>query len=164
MQNVDLMVTSDKVPSMTIIKETFGETACMTLLREYVIDLALYYGNPNITADQIDSIASLILSTYYYFKPTEFLLAFAMMKSGQFRDGDKNRAKMYGNFNGEVICDCLYEFRKFRLSILDKAEREAQKQKPETNVASDDERKAIILEAAKTNPLMLNLAKANGWI
>lgn len=158
------MVLSEKVPTLTTARNAFGKAACDMIIKTYILDLVSFYGVMS-TEDQINRIADSIMFSFHDLKITELMLAFQMMKAGEFRDErDRNMGMMYGSFRGDVILECLRSFRKYRANVIDKAKSSVKQIEAPNNIPSDEERKKIILDAAKDNPILLNIAKANGWI
>lgn len=123
-QGIDAMLTTTVAPSLSIVKFTYGLDNALGLISMYLLDSAIFFGNANASASQFYDIAGLIDTEVHYMKITELMLFFHMMKLGKFRDRNgADRGKMYGNFNGEVIMDCLYAFKQWRNEELERIER-----------------------------------------
>ena len=139
------MVTSAKVPTVTIARMAFGDAPVKLLLRSHLHSMAVCMGVTS-TPEAMDSVIEDVMSGYGDLKVTEVLLAFKMIREGKFRTGDNNRGAFYGSLSSDVICDCLYKFRTdYRNPILARLEKE---QKPkEEPAASYDEYSVIIVNS-----------------
>lgn len=120
------LICSKIAPTITVIKATYGVETIQTILAGHLAVAAAYYGTPySANSEQIQLIANMIIANHPDLKISEIILFFSKLEAGFFRDSRNNDAgKMYGNFNGEVIADCLHRFREYRASVIDKMERE----------------------------------------
>lgn len=118
------MVTSAKVPTVTIARLAFGDASVKLLLRSHLHSMAICMGLTS-TPEAMDSVIDDVISGYGDLKVTEILLAFKMIREGKFRTGDNNRGAFFGSLSSDVICDCLYKFRTdYRNPILARQEQE----------------------------------------
>lgn len=120
------LIGSKIAPTITVIKATYGVETIQTILAGHLAVAARYYGTPYAeNSEQIQLIANMIIANHSDLKISEIILFFSKLEAGFFRDSRNNdMGKMYGNFNGEVIADCLHRFREYRASVIDKMERE----------------------------------------
>lgn len=161
------MITSETPPTLNIARETFGNASVMMFLKQHLYLLAKFYG-VTTNDEQINDIAYVITTEAGNLKTTELMLFFQMFKEGYFRNGDDNRAKMFGSFNGDVISDCLYKFKfEYRNRIIDKHEGEQRKKQREIDDAKAmtyDERLTFCLCQSFVNKDFLEFIKKNKWL
>lgn len=154
----DLLITSEKIPSVTIARKAFGDAPIKLILRSHLFELAQATGIQS-TAENIDAIIDDIISGYGYLKISEIILALKMMRESKFRegrDGSGNRGTFYGRLDGQVITDCINRFVvEYRNPLLDKVENERRRQRfaeESRNAASYETRKKIISDACRDDP------------
>lgn len=162
------MIASKVAPTLTYIKLCYSDECAVTMVAKHLLDCARYLGQTNAKIEQMTDIAYVLMDKAHDLKITELMLFFHKLKRGDFRDDQNNdMAKMYGAFNGLVIMDCLSKFREYRACVIDRIEREERAEKMRSrndDAASPEERRRIITENARNNPLLLSVAESNGWI
>lgn len=160
-------IVNDFFPSLTMAARTFGEGSVKTLLMSYIFD---HCSVCSITAErsQVERIAEDIILEYGYLKISEVALFFRMLRSGHFRNGDNDRAKMFGSLSGQVINDCLYQFRSgYRSEVLEahhNARVKREKENEETRMATYQEKYEIFTAKCLQDPEFLDLIKENEWL
>ena len=161
------MVINEYFPSLTIASSTYGLDAVKSLVMSYITDHCTIC---SISAElpQIERIADDIIFEYGYLKISEVLLFFQMLRSGYFRNGDNDRAKMFGSLSGQVINDCLYQFKTgFRSDILDSYRQEQAKAKRENELSETmtyQEKYEMLTAECLKNPSFLDIIKTNQWL
>lgn len=163
----EAFVTNEIAPTLTIAKYAFGTAKINQLIAVHLQQLAVAFG---VKTDpvQIDAIADDITSGYGHLKVTEIILFFKMLREGKFRSGENDRGKMFGTLSSEIICDCLYQYKKsYRDYVLQKHEEELKKQEREQDemrAATYDERKNIFFGKCLQDASFLVLIKNNQWL
>lgn len=132
-------------PSLSLIKDSFGEGTAILSITNQLKDLSEYTGcKEKLSISQMDSIAGTILMNYWSLKITELMYFFQFFKGGRF-------GRFYGTVDGMVITSALYEFVKdVRNKILDDIEKEQraireaeERRRAEMNCMSHDEYEEI---------------------
>lgn len=161
------MVINEYFPSLTIASSTYGLDAVKSLVMSYITDHCTIC---SISAEllQIERIADDIIFGYGYLKISEVILFFQMLRSGYFRNGDNDRAKMFGSLSGQVINDCLYQFKNgFRSDVLEGYRQEQAKAKRENELSETmtyQERFEMFTAECLKNPSFLDTIKTNQWL
>lgn len=128
-------------PSLSLIKDSFGEGTAILSITNQLKDLSEYTGcKEKLSINQMDSIAGTILVNYWFLKITELMYFFQLFKGGRF-------GRFYGAVDGMVITSALYEFvKEVRNKILDNIEKEKaaikeaeEKRRAEMNCMSREE-------------------------
>ena len=161
------MVINEYFPSLTVASSTYGLDAVKSLVMSYITDHCTIC---SISAElpQIERIADDIIFEYGYLKISEVILFFQMLRSGYFRNGDNDRAKMFGSLSGQVINDCLYQFKTgFRSDTLESYRQEQAKAKRENELSETmtyQERCEMLTAECLKNPSFLGVIKNNQWL
>lgn len=114
------MILTEKVPSLNIVRMTFGDQTAEAILSAHIYNVANFMGKKP-TVDQVNSVATAILNSMYHYKVTEIMLCFQLMMEGEFKnERGENILKMYGDFDGSAILDCFHMFRNYRANIIDR--------------------------------------------
>ena len=91
-------------PTLSQLKKEFGNNAAVAWLIPQITDCVAFTNNKGILDDrQIENLAALIASEYYYLKVSEIMLFFRKFKLGKYRE-------IYGNFSPMAITLSLNEF------------------------------------------------------
>lgn len=161
------LITNDYFPSLTLAVKTFSIEKVKTLLMSYLYEHCTTC-NLSATAKQIEKIADDMVIGYGNLKITEIALFFNMLRSGYFRSGENDRAKMYGSISEEVIMDCLHSFRNgYRCEIIERHRQDLAKKKREEDemrAASYQEKFEVLTAKCLQDPEFLDLIKENKWL
>ena len=107
-----------EAPELARVKITYGENICKLWLTVQLTELNSFCGmksNPDIS--QINSLASVIMTNYYFLKVTEIMVFLQKFKAG-------NYGSFYGTFDPIIITTALKKFIEERSYLIDKFKNE----------------------------------------
>ncbi len=94
----------DNAPTLAVLNANYDSEASVAWLIPQITDCMIFTNNKSVLSDaQIEMLASLIASEYYYLKLTELMLFFRKFKLGKYR-------QIYGNFSPMAITLSIREF------------------------------------------------------
>lgn len=162
------MILSDKVPTLSIARCAFGNEAVRIVIKQHLLKLAISFGVES-TEEQINEISSVFFDMAIDMKLTEIMLFFQLMKQNEFKNKKgENLADMKVRLSIKPISECLSNYRNdYRQRVIEQYEKEQKEREREEsykNCATIEERKQIILKAAKNDPYFMSIAKGKGWI
>lgn len=163
----DDMIANPAYPSLTIAKYAFGGSVVQAVVMRHLYELKKNFG-VTATDEQMQCIAEDIVDEYGFLKVSEIILFFKMFRSGKFRLNDTDRAKMYGGFSGEVIMDCLYQYkhdyRDVTLRRLEDEENKRKREEADMRAATPQEKFDIFAEKCLKEPEFLNTIRYFNWL
>lgn len=113
------MITNNDFPTLSIITDSFGIETTRAIVSVNLTELNMFYGN-EATKEQIDSIVDCFIYDNKELKASELLLFFFMMKNGELKSGNRYSSRMYSNFCGGVIMECLDIYKEYRANVIDR--------------------------------------------
>lgn len=128
--NIENCITGN-YPTLAQLKNSYGDKAAIAWLIPQITDCVAFTNNKGVLNDrQVEALAALIASDYFYLKVSEIMLFFHKFKLGKYRE-------IYGNFSSMAITLSLNEFLTERNSIYSRIEleKEWQKRKEEKKAA-----------------------------
>lgn len=115
-QNVDTCYFGD-FPTLAQLKALGGNTPVMWLVPQ-LVNLSEFCGaRDKLTTDQLEDLASIITTEYYYLKISELMLFFHRFKAGHY-------GRFYGSIDPLIIVTAVRDFLKERSKAIDKRDRE----------------------------------------
>lgn len=110
-------ITTDS-PTIADIRQIYGVSTAEVWLGNQINDLNEFAGvSRKLSIRQINDLATMMASAYYYIKLPEFMLFFAKMKCGSY-------GKFYGCVDPMVITEAFQDFLRERATVLDRFEQE----------------------------------------
>ena len=110
-------------PTLAVLNANYDSEASVAWLIPQITDCMIFTNNKSVLSDaQIEMLASLIASEYYYLKLTELMLFFRKFKLGKYR-------QIYGNFSPMAITLSIREFLLERNDAYFKHESEIEEKK-----------------------------------
>ena len=121
-------------PVLGTVGRAFGESTAIMWLTIQLRDVAKFASKQGTVPDPIlKSLAQSIKLKWGFFKVTEFMHFFQLLKCG-------NYGRFYGSFDGMVVTSALQEYARDRLDYIAKFEAEAKrKAEAEENARHDKE-------------------------
>lgn len=105
-------------PTIADIRQIYGISAAEVWLGNQIHDLNEFAGvSKKLSIRQINDLATMMASAYYYIKLPEFMLFFARMKCGIY-------GRFYGCVDTMLITEAFQDFLRERTIILDRHEQE----------------------------------------
>lgn len=120
-------------PTIADMRRVWSEKYAEAWLSNQLRDLSEYAGpKEKLTFYQLEDATRMIISEFYYFKLSEFMLFFAYFKGGRY-------GRFYGGVDPLVITEALHKFKKWRNSTLDYIAEEKRRKEIEQKPARDPE-------------------------
>ncbi len=111
-------VFTGKAPTLTTVKEAFGEGYTRSWVYAQVFNLAEMAGTDDkFSRDQMEEMISLIINEYGWLKVSELMFFFLRVKKGCY-------GKFYGATDFYTVTEALYKFTETRREYIAKFERE----------------------------------------
>lgn len=111
-RNIEVSLTGD-CPTIADVRNIWGEKYAELWLANQIRSISEYAGSKEkLTIFQTEEAARMIISEFYYFKLSEFMLFFAYFKGGRY-------GRFYGCVDPLLITESLQKFKKWRNSTLD---------------------------------------------
>lgn len=146
-QNVDTCYFGD-FPSLSQLK-VFGDNTPIMWLVPQLVNLSEFCGaREKLTNDQLEDIAFIIVTEFYYLKISELMLFFHRFKAGHY-------GRFYGSIDPLIIVTAIRDFLKERSRAIDKRDREEQQRLREQAAAEAvtwEEYRATHPVTNETNP------------
>lgn len=114
-----------KAPTLTTMRAAYGDRESNLWISLYLADIARFKGfNDKTDTSLINETAKQIRMNYGFMKVTELMIFFSMFKASMFRNSKgEDATRMFGQFQGDVILDCLKLFSVHRADEIDRIER-----------------------------------------
>lgn len=117
-----------EAPTLASLGQAYYEDQVNAWIMIQLEDLCLYAGvKEKMNMSQLETVAEIIRTEYYYLKASELLLFFFKFKAGEF-------GKFYGITDPLVITSALIEFNRYRQRVIGEYEREANRLKQEAQL------------------------------
>jgi hypothetical protein len=116
---------NDSIPSLGLVRSTYGEPTAIKWLTIQLISLNDYAGVQNgMTDSQLSELSALLLEEYYYLNLAEFMQFFARFKLGRY-------GQFYGTVDPLKITSAMQTYIKERTASIDTKEREMERERKE---------------------------------
>ena len=122
-ENVDQCFFGD-FPSLSQLKALSRNTPCLWLVPQ-LVNLSEFCGaRDKLTDGQLEDLASIIATDFYFLKISELMLFFHRFKAGKY-------GRFYGSVDPLIIVEALHKFCKERGNAIDEHDREEKRKRLE---------------------------------
>lgn len=126
-RNIERSFMGD-APTIAALNQAYSDVQVVGWIIAQLTDLYKFTGvKDKMDIRQMECLAEIIRTEYFYLKSSELLLFFFKFKAGEF-------GTFYGVVDALVISNALVEFKKFRQQQIEKFERETNDRKMEAKL------------------------------